>query len=208
MIVVLDNYDSFVGNVARYLVELGEEVTVLRNDALAVSDLGTLSADALVISPGPCGPGEAGISTDAVRMLSGHLPILGICLGHQCIGEAFGATTVRAREPMHGRSSPITHDRAGLFSGLPSPLRVGRYHSLAVEVADDQQQPRLRPHPRPLVQPQAGHPHDLVARNHHRPAVARLRPALGEPFQPFQRRFTVHRLPAATSPAQASAGHE
>ena len=134
MIVVLDNYDSFVGNVARYLVELGEEVTVLRNDALAVADLATLGAEALVISPGPCGPGEAGISTDAVRMLSGQLPILGICLGHQCIGEAFGGRTVRAREPMHGRSSPITHDRAGLFSGLPNPLRVGRYHSLAIEV--------------------------------------------------------------------------
>ena len=134
MIVVLDNYDSFVGNVARYLVELGEEVTVLRNDALGVADLATLDAEALVISPGPCGPGEAGISTDAVRLLSGHLPVLGICLGHQCIGEAFGGRTVRAREPMHGRSSPITHDRAGLFSGLPNPLHVGRYHSLAVEV--------------------------------------------------------------------------
>lgn len=134
MIVVLDNYDSFVGNVARYLVELGEEVAVLRNDALGVADLIALGAEALVISPGPCGPGEAGISTDAVRVLSGRLPILGICLGHQCIGEAFGAMTGPALEPMHGRSSPITHDRSGLFSGLPNPLTVGRYHSLAVNV--------------------------------------------------------------------------
>ena len=137
MIVVLDNYDSFVGNVARYLVELGEEVTVLRNDALAVADLAHLGAEALVISPGPCGPGEAGVSTDAVRTLSGYLPILGICLGHQCIGEAFGAGIVRAREPMHGRSSPIFHDGTGLFAGLSSPLRGGRYHSLAVEVPAD-----------------------------------------------------------------------
>jgi len=134
MIVVLDNYDSFVGNVARYLVELGEEVKVLRNDAVEVSDLATLGAEALVISPGPCGPGEAGVSTEAVRTLSGRLPILGICLGHQCIGAAFGARIVQAQEPMHGRSSRIVHDRGGLFAGLPNPLQVGRYHSLAVEV--------------------------------------------------------------------------
>ncbi|MBS1182663.1 MAG: pabA [Proteobacteria bacterium] len=137
MIVVLDNYDSFVGNVARYLVELGEEVRVLRNDAVDVAGLATLGAEALVVSPGPCGPGEAGVSTQAVRALSGRLPILGICLGHQCIGAAFGARIVRAREPMHGRSSLVIHDGTGLFSGLPSPLRAGRYHSLAVVVPDD-----------------------------------------------------------------------
>lgn len=136
MIVVLDNYDSFVGNVARYLVELGEEVRVLRNDAIDVAGLAALGAEAMVISPGPCGPGEAGVSTEAVRAFSGRMPILGICLGHQCIGTAFGACIVRAREPMHGRSSLITHDATGLFAELPSPLRVGRYHSLAVEILE------------------------------------------------------------------------
>ena len=136
MIVVLDNYDSFVGNVARYLVELGEEVRVLRNDAVDVAGLKALEPEAIVISPGPCGPGEAGIAVEAVRVFSGRLPILGICLGHQCIGAAFGARIVPAREPMHGRASPVVHDGSGLFAGLPSPLRVGRYHSLAVEVGD------------------------------------------------------------------------
>ena len=136
MIVVLDNYDSFVGNVARYLVELGEEVMVLRNDVVDLAGLQVLGAEALVISPGPCGPGEAGVSTDAVKVFSGHVPILGICLGHQCIGAAFGARIVRAREPMHGRSSLVTHDETSLFTGLPSPLRVGRYHSLAIETLE------------------------------------------------------------------------
>lgn len=137
MIVVLDNYDSFVGNVARYIQELGEEATVLRNDAVDAADLARLAPEALIISPGPCGPAEAGVSTEAVRILSGRMPILGICLGHQCVGAAFGARIVRAREPMHGRSSPITHDGTGLFAGLPSPMTAGRYHSLAVEVPDD-----------------------------------------------------------------------
>ncbi|PKR90563.1 aminodeoxychorismate/anthranilate synthase component II [Pleomorphomonas diazotrophica] len=134
MIVVLDNYDSFVGNVARYLLELGEEVSVLRNNAVDLDDLAGLDMEALVVSPGPCGPREAGVSTDAVRLFSGRLPILGICLGHQCIGAAFGAAIVPTREPMHGRSSLITHGGTGLFAGLPDPLTVGRYHSLAVNV--------------------------------------------------------------------------
>lgn len=136
MIVVLDNYDSFVGNVARYLVELGEEVRVLRSDSVDLAGLAALGAEALVISPGPCGPPEAGVSVEAVRRFSGRLPILGICLGHQCIGAAFGAQIVRAREPMHGRSSWIVHEGDGLFDELPNPLMVGRYHSLAVEVPD------------------------------------------------------------------------
>lgn len=136
MIVVIDNYDSFVGNVARYLQELGEAVTVVRNDAIDIAGLAALQPEAIVISPGPCGPGEAGVSTAAVEAFSGRLPILGICLGHQAIGAAFGARIVRAREPMHGRTSMLVHDGSGLFAGLPSPLTVGRYHSLAVEVGE------------------------------------------------------------------------
>lgn len=133
MILVIDNFDSFVGNVARYLVELGETVTVRRNDAIDIAGIAALAPEAIVISPGPCGPAEAGVATEAVRAFSGRLPILGICLGHQCVGAAFGNRIVRAKEPMHGRASAIRHDGRGLFAGLPSPFRVGRYHSLAVE---------------------------------------------------------------------------
>ncbi|WP_029348927.1 aminodeoxychorismate/anthranilate synthase component II [Bosea sp. 117] len=135
MILVIDNYDSFVFNVARYLTELGEEVKVARNDALDVGAIAASGAKALVISPGPCSPNEAGISLPAIHALSGRLPILGICLGHQCIGQAFGGRVVRAKEPMHGRASAITHRGSDVFEGLPSPFAAGRYHSLAVELA-------------------------------------------------------------------------
>ncbi|WFU14616.1 aminodeoxychorismate/anthranilate synthase component II [Bradyrhizobium sp. CB3481] len=134
MILVIDNYDSFVFNIARYFRKLGEETEVIRNDALTVNDLIGLKPRAVVISPGPCTPMEAGISTAVVRELSGRVPILGICLGHQCIGSVFGGRVVRARRPMHGRASHITHDGRGLFSGLSSPLSVGRYHSLVVQL--------------------------------------------------------------------------
>ncbi|MBK3660992.1 aminodeoxychorismate/anthranilate synthase component II [Bradyrhizobium diazoefficiens] len=134
MIIIIDNYDSFVFNIARYFRRLGEATEVIRNDAVGVSDLVGLKPRALVISPGPCTPNEAGISTAAVRELSGRIPILGICLGHQCIGSVFGGRVTRARRPMHGRSSRISHNARGLFEGLPSPLRVGRYHSLVVEL--------------------------------------------------------------------------
>ncbi|MET4312671.1 aminodeoxychorismate/anthranilate synthase component II [Bradyrhizobium sp. RT4b] len=134
MIVIIDNYDSFVFNIARYFRKLGEATKVIQNDVVGVSDLVGLKPRAVVISPGPCGPAEAGISTAVVRELSGQVPILGICLGHQCIGSVFGAQVARARRPMHGRSSYVTHDSRGLFKELPSPLRVGRYHSLVVEV--------------------------------------------------------------------------
>lgn len=133
MIAIIDNYDSFVFNIARYLHELGEETEVIRNDAISVSDLVRRGPRAVVISPGPCTPAEAGISTSVVRELSGRIPILGICLGHQCIGNVFGGRVRRALRPMHGQASPVIHDGQGLFSGLPSPLRVGRYHSLVVE---------------------------------------------------------------------------
>lgn len=134
MIVIIDNYDSFVFNIARYFQELGEGTEVFRNDVVSVSDLIDLKPRALVISPGPCTPIEAGVSTALVRELSGRVPILGICLGHQCIGSVFGGRVARARCPMHGRSSYVTHDGRGLFRELPSPLCVGRYHSLVVEL--------------------------------------------------------------------------
>jgi para-aminobenzoate synthetase component II len=137
MILVLDNYDSFVFNVARYFEELGARTVVRRNDALSAEDVAASGAKALVLSPGPCTPREAGISLELVARFSGKLPILGICLGHQCVGEAFGGRTVRARTPMHGRSSAIHHDGSGLFHGLPSPVEAGRYHSLIVELPED-----------------------------------------------------------------------
>ncbi|WP_271574834.1 anthranilate synthase component II [Bradyrhizobium sp. CCBAU 11361] len=140
MILIIDNYDSFVFNIARYFRALGEETQVVRNDAMSFTDLLALQARAIVISPGPCTPMEAGISTAVVRELSGRIPILGICLGHQCIGSVFGGRVVRARCPMHGRASHITHDGRGLFKQVPSPLSVGRYHSLAVELEESDAQ--------------------------------------------------------------------
>ncbi|MGY4473737.1 anthranilate synthase component II [Bradyrhizobium sp. USDA 3364] len=134
MIFIIDNYDSFVFNIARYFRKLGAETKVVRNDTINVTDLVKLQPRAIVISPGPCTPIEAGISTAVVRELSGRIPVLGICLGHQCIGSVFGGCVVRARRPMHGRGSHVTHERGGLFKGLPSPLYVGRYHSLVVEL--------------------------------------------------------------------------
>ncbi|MET0368548.1 MAG: aminodeoxychorismate/anthranilate synthase component II, partial [Methylobacterium sp.] len=132
MILVLDNYDSFVFNVVRYFEELGQEVRVVRNDALDVAGIRALAPEALVISPGPCTPAEAGVSLPAIRDLSGHLPILGVCLGHQAIGAAFGGRVERARRPLHGQATPVAHDGARLFAGLPAPMPVGRYHSLVV----------------------------------------------------------------------------
>ena len=134
MIVIIDNYDSFVFNIARYFRELGQEVEVIRNDEISNSDLLALKPQAVVISPGPCTPIEAGASTAIIRELSGVIPILGICLGHQCIASVFGARVARARYPMHGRAAQIAHDGQGLFKDLPSPLSVGRYHSLIVEL--------------------------------------------------------------------------
>jgi anthranilate synthase/aminodeoxychorismate synthase-like glutamine amidotransferase len=136
MILIIDNYDSFVFNVARYFAELGADTRVVRNDKLTPQDVETSGAKAIVLSPGPRSPREAGISLDLVRSFSGRLPILGICLGHQCIGEAFGGRTVHARTPMHGRSCAISHVGTGLFEGLPTPLEGGRYHSLIVELED------------------------------------------------------------------------
>ncbi|MGY4502216.1 para-aminobenzoate synthetase component 2 [Bradyrhizobium sp. GM24.11] len=142
MIAIIDNYDSFVFNIARYFRKLGQATEVIRNDVISVGDLVALRPRAVVISPGPCTPTEAGISMAVVRELSGRIPILGICLGHQCIGSVFGGRVARACRPMHGRSSYATHDGQGLFKGLPSPLCVGRYHSLVVEL-DQSSAPHL-----------------------------------------------------------------
>lgn len=132
MLVVIDNYDSFVHNLARYLRVLGWETEVLRNDALTVEQVAAREPSHIVISPGPCTPDQAGISVELVRALGATTPILGVCLGHQCIGQAYGGRVVRAARPMHGKASRIEHDGRGLFSGLPNPLSVTRYHSLIV----------------------------------------------------------------------------
>jgi anthranilate synthase component 2/para-aminobenzoate synthetase component 2 len=133
MILIIDNYDSFVHNIARYFEELGEPSKVVRNDAVTADDL---KAKAIVISPGPCTPHEAGQSMAIMREYSGRLPMLGICLGHQVMGEVFGGLVKRARRPMHGDSSEINHDARGLFENLPQRFSAGRYHSLIVELHD------------------------------------------------------------------------
>lgn len=135
MILLIDNYDSFVHNLARYLAELGCTTQVVRNDAITVTEIALLNPAAIVISPGPCTPQEAGISQAVVRALGPTIPILGVCLGHQAIASALGGRIVRASEPVHGRTSLIEHHADGLFRGLPNPLRATRYHSLIVEEA-------------------------------------------------------------------------
>jgi anthranilate synthase/aminodeoxychorismate synthase-like glutamine amidotransferase len=132
MILLIDNYDSFVYNLARYVRELGEEPVVCRHDAVDVDQILGLKPSHIIISPGPCSPKEAGLSTEVVRQLGSRIPILGVCLGHQCIGAAYGGEIVRAGLPMHGKVSRIHHSGAGLFSGLPNPFRATRYHSLVI----------------------------------------------------------------------------
>src|SRR3989442_1164325 len=132
MILLIDNYDSFVYNLARYVRELGEQPVVRRHDATTLQEIETLQPSHIIISPGPCTPGEAGISTDVVRRFGPSTPILGVCLGHQCIGAAYGAGIVRAGRPMHGKASRIHHDASGLFAGLPNPFAAARYHSLVI----------------------------------------------------------------------------
>ncbi len=132
MILILDNYDSFTWNLVQYLGEMGESLAVHRNDALDVEQVGALRPEAIVLSPGPCTPSEAGITVPVIRRWGAEIPILGVCLGHQAIGEAYGGQVVRADRVMHGKTSDIVHDGTDLFAGLPSPLRVMRYHSLVV----------------------------------------------------------------------------
>jgi len=132
MILLIDNYDSFVYNLARYVSELGETPLVRRHDAIDIAEILALAPSHIVISPGPCSPREAGISTEVVRQVGPSIPILGVCLGHQCIGAAYGGEIVRAAAPMHGKTSPIHHTGSGLFSGLPNPFTATRYHSLVI----------------------------------------------------------------------------
>jgi anthranilate synthase/aminodeoxychorismate synthase-like glutamine amidotransferase len=142
MILLLDNYDSFVYNLARYVAELGAAPVVHRNDALTVEEIARLAPSHIIISPGPCSPAEAGISVETVRRLGPTIPILGVCLGHQAIGAAYGAEIVRAGRPMHGKTSRVAHRGESLFAGLPSPFTATRYHSLVI--APDSLPPDLR----------------------------------------------------------------
>jgi len=133
MILLIDNYDSFTWNLYQYFCELGAEVVVRRNDALSLEDVAALNPQKIVISPGPCTPDESGISLAVIQRYAGKVPILGVCLGHQAIAQVFGATIVRAAKVMHGKTSPVTHNGAGVFCGLNNPLTVTRYHSLIID---------------------------------------------------------------------------
>jgi len=130
---MIDNYDSFTYNLVQYFGELGEDVSVYRNDALSLKEIAAMAPARIVISPGPCSPDEAGISVATIKKFAGKIPILGVCLGHQSIAAAFGGKVVHARQPMHGKTSAVRHNQAGVFRGLPDPLRVTRYHSLAIQ---------------------------------------------------------------------------
>ena len=133
MLLMIDNYDSFTYNLVQYFAELGEEVQVFRNDEIAVEEIGKLKPARICISPGPCSPAEAGISVETIKRYAGQIPILGVCLGHQAIGEAFGGKVVRAQKVMHGKTDSIHHTGVGVFTDIPNPFTVTRYHSLAIE---------------------------------------------------------------------------
>ena len=135
MLLMIDNYDSFTYNLVQYLGELDSEVQVVRNDAESVAELVARKPQQVMISPGPCAPDQAGVSMELIEALAGKVPLLGVCLGHQCLGQVFGGTVVHAREVMHGKVSPIFHDGKGVFAGLPSPFIATRYHSLIIEQA-------------------------------------------------------------------------
>src|SRR5688572_20285660 len=170
MILLIDNYDSFVHNLARYVRELGWDAVVRRNDAVTMEDIERLAPSHIIISPGPCTPAEAGISTDLVCRLGASTPILGVCLGHQCIGAAYGGPIVRAARPVHGKTSAIVHDGTSIFTGLPSPIRVARYHSLVI--ARHEVPPSLR------VLATARDDHAVMAVEH------RTHPVIGVQFHP------------------------
>ena len=133
MLLVIDNYDSFTWNLVQYLGELGSDPRVIRNDSMSVDEIRDLSPHRIVVSPGPCTPQEAGVSVELIRTLGPTLPLLGVCLGHQAIGEAFGGRTIRAECPMHGKTAEVHHTGEGIFRGIPSPVEVARYHSLVTD---------------------------------------------------------------------------
>ena len=135
MLLMIDNYDSFTYNLVQYFGELGEDVRVFRNDEITVQEIAALKPARIVVSPGPCSPAEAGISVAVIKEFAGKIPVLGVCLGHQSIGAAFGGNIVHAKQLMHGKTSPVHHTDQGVFHGLPNPLTVTRYHSLAIERA-------------------------------------------------------------------------
>ena len=136
MLLFIDNYDSFTYNIVQYFGELGQEVLVRCNDGITADEIAALAPQYLVIGPGPCSPKEAGVSVEAIRRFAGRIPVLGVCLGHQAVGEAFGGRVVRAKVQMHGKVSPVHHNGGGVFAGLPNPVNCTRYHSLAVERAN------------------------------------------------------------------------
>ncbi|WP_461535445.1 aminodeoxychorismate/anthranilate synthase component II [Spongorhabdus nitratireducens] len=133
MLLMIDNYDSFTYNLVQYFGELGADIKVFRNDEITIEEIEALNPERIVISPGPCTPNEAGISMEAIRHFAGKLPLLGVCLGHQSIGQVFGGKVVRAKQVMHGKISPVWHENKGVFEGLPNPVSVTRYHSLVIE---------------------------------------------------------------------------
>lgn len=134
MFLVIDNYDSFVHNLARYVSLTGHETQIFRNDALSVDEISSQKPEAIIISPGPCSPAEAGISTEIIEHFGNSVPILGVCLGHQCIAEAYGGLTIQADTPTHGKATEIHHNESDLFAGIPSPFKAGRYHSLVIDM--------------------------------------------------------------------------
>ena len=135
MLLMIDNYDSFTYNIVQYFGELGQQVEVYRNDQIDLETIQTLNPEYLVISPGPCTPTEAGVSVEAIKHFAGKIPIMGVCLGHQSIGQAFGGKIIRAKEVMHGKTSPVYHQDTSMFAGLPNPVQTTRYHSLVIEQA-------------------------------------------------------------------------
>ena len=179
MLLMIDNYDSFTYNLVQYLGELGQHVAVYRNDQITLNDIDALAPSHIVISPGPCTPNEAGISVELAEVYGGEIPILGVCLGHQSIAQAFGGRVIRAQNLMHGKTSMISHCEAGLFAGLPSPFQATRYHSLVVErsslpecfeitaTAEDGEIMALRHQRYPVVGVQF-HPESILTQHGHR----------------------------------------